>query len=76
MAEDDADAQLRPLGTEQDDHERLSSIGDVSGSVRFSTNSKKIGDDVVPEQTESEYMDLAEELPTEMEPEEKTEDDF
>jgi len=47
----------------------LSSIGDVSGSVRFSTNEKKLADDADNQhafsESEMDEIELADQLPTE-----------
>jgi len=44
--------------------ESLSSIGDVSGSVRFSTNDQKNDEGSLSHSEQaSDYMDLADELP-------------
>ena len=48
---------------EDEDQEQLSSIGDVSGSVQFSTNEKKLADEPL---TDSDEIELAE-FPTENE---------
>ena len=58
-AEDDAE-----LAKEEDEEGSLSSVGDLSGSVRFSTNEQKgLEDGPVPSEEISDYMDLADELP-------------
>ena len=51
-------------GQDEESAVPLSSIGDVSGSVRFSTNEKRLADEPL---TDSDEIELADELPTEHE---------